>query len=74
MVVAPNFDKNALKILKTKKKLILLKIPKIKKQKILNINLHFFGDLYQTKDLTPINKKFLKFSFKKKHHQNQLMI
>ena len=33
MVVAPDFDKNALKILKQKKKLILLKIPKIKKTK-----------------------------------------
>ena len=58
MVVAPNFDKNALNILKQKKKLILLKIPKIKKQNI-EYKSTLFGDLYQTKDLTPINKKFL---------------
>ncbi len=58
MVVAPNFDKNALSILKQKKKLILLKIPKIKKQSI-EYRSTLFGDLYQTKDLTPINRKFL---------------
>ena len=58
MVVAPNFDKNALNILKQKKKLILLKIPKIKKQNI-EYKSTLFGDLYQTKDLTPINKNFL---------------
>ncbi len=58
MVVAPNFDKNALNILKQKQKLILLKIPKIKKQNI-EYKSTLFGELYQTKDLTPINKKFL---------------
>jgi len=58
MVVAPNFDKNALSTLKQKKKLILLKVPKIKKQNI-EYKSTLFGDLYQTKDLTPINKKFL---------------
>ena len=65
MVVAPNFDKNALDILKQKKKLILLKIPKIKKQNI-EFKSTLFGDLYQTKDLTPINKKFLNLSSVKK--------
>jgi len=58
MVVAPNFDKNALNILKEKKKLILLKIPKIKKQYI-EYKSTLFGDLYQTKDLNPINKRFI---------------
>ena len=65
MVVAPNFDKNALNILKQKKKLILLKIPKIKKQNI-EYKSTLFGDLYQTKDFTPINKKFLNLSSIKK--------
>ena len=58
MVVASNFDKTALNILKQKKKLILLKIPKIKKHNI-EYKSTLFGDLYQTKDLTPINKRFL---------------
>ena len=31
MIVAPDFDKNAIKFIKKKKNLILLKIPKIKK-------------------------------------------
>ena len=65
MVVAPNFDKNALNILKQKNKLILLKIPKIKKQNI-EYRSTLFGDLYQTKDLTPINKKFLNLASVKK--------
>jgi len=65
MVVAPNFDKNALDILKQKKKLILLKIPKIKKQNI-EFKSTLFGDLYQTKDLTPIDRKFLNLSSVKK--------
>tara|TARA_B100000965_G_scaffold401843_1_gene426533 strand:- start:56 stop:973 length:918 start_codon:yes stop_codon:yes gene_type:complete len=58
MVVAPNYDKNALNILKQKQKLILLKIPKIKKQNI-EYKSTLFGSLYQTIDLTPINKRFL---------------
>ena len=65
MVVAPNFDKNALNLFKKKKKLILLKIPKIKKQNI-EFKSTLFGDLYQTKDLTPINRKFLNLSSVKK--------
>tara|TARA_B100000927_G_scaffold217434_1_gene177599 strand:- start:80 stop:997 length:918 start_codon:yes stop_codon:yes gene_type:complete len=65
MVVAPNFDKNALDILKQKKKLILLKIPKIKNQNI-EFKSTLFGDLYQTKDLTPIDRKFLNLSSIKK--------
>ena len=34
MIVAPNFDKNAIKLLNQKKNLILLKTPKIKKENI----------------------------------------
>ena len=58
MVVAPSFDKNAISLLKQKKNLILLKIPNIKKQNI-EYKSTLFGDLYQTKDLTPINKNFI---------------
>ena len=58
MVVAPSFDKNAIKILKQKKNLILLKIPNIKKE-ITDYKSTLFGELYQTKDLTPINKNFI---------------
>ena len=58
MVVAPSFDKNAIILLKQKKNLILLKIPNIKKQNI-EYKSTLFGDLYQTKDLTPINKNFI---------------
>ena len=58
MIVAPNFDKNAIKLLNKKKNLILLKTPKIKKEKI-EYKSTLLGELYQTKDLTPINKNFL---------------
>ena len=49
MVVAPNFDNGALKILKIKN-LILLNIPKIKIQ-IKEYKSTLFGDLHQSKDL-----------------------
>ena len=65
MVVAPNFDRYALNILKQKKKLILIKIPKIKKQNT-EYKSTLFGDLYQTKDLTPINKRFVNLVSEKK--------
>ena len=58
MVVAPSFDKKAIDLLKQKKNLILLKIPNIKKQ-IIEYRSTLFGDLYQTKDLKPINKNFI---------------
>ena len=64
MVVASNFDKDAINILKTKKNLILLKIPKIKKQKI-EFKSTLFGDLYQSTDLKPINSKFINLVSKK---------
>ncbi len=58
MVVAPNYDEKAVNLLKNKKNLILLKLPNIKQNKI-EYKSTIFGDLYQTRDLTPINKKFL---------------
>ena len=64
MVVASNFDKDAINLLKTKKNLILLKIPKIKKQKI-EFKSTLFGDLYQSRDLKPINSKFINLVSKK---------
>ncbi len=65
MVVAPDFENNALEILKTKKNLILLKIPNLKKEKVI-CKPTLFGDLYQTNDLTIINKNFIKLASKKK--------
>ena len=65
MIVAIDFDKDALKILKKKKNLILLKIPNIKKPAV-EYRSTLFGDLYQTIDLNPINSKFLNLVSKKK--------
>ncbi len=65
MVIAPNFDTNALNILKKKKNLILLKKPKIKKE-VKGYKSTLFGKLYQTNNLTPINKKFLNLVSNKK--------
>ena len=48
-----------------KKNLIILKIPKIRKQ-MQEYRSTIFGDLYQTNDLSPINNKFLYLSSKKK--------
>ena len=59
VVVAPNFNKNALKILKERKKLILLKIKKFKKTK-LNFRSTIFGNLYQNESSLKINNNFLK--------------
>ena len=65
MVVAIDFDQDALKILEKKKNLILLKIPNIKKITF-EYRSTLFGDLYQTADLNPINRKFLNLVSKKK--------
>lgn len=65
VLVAPDFDLNALNILMKKKNLIILKIPKIRKQ-MQEYRSTIFGDLYQTNDLSPINNKFLYLSSKKK--------
>ena len=65
MVVALDFDQDALKILEKKKNLILLKIPNIKKITF-EYRSTLFGDLYQTADLNPINRKFLTLVSRKK--------
>ncbi len=65
MIVALDFNQDALKILKKKKNLILLKIPNIKKNS-LEYRSTLFGDLYQTVDLNPINRKFLALVSRKK--------
>ena len=65
MVVAPEFEREAIEVLKTKKNLILLKIPNLKKEKIIRKST-LFGELYQTSDLTIINKNFVKLVSKKK--------
>ena len=65
MIVALDFDRDALKILERKKNLIILKIPNIKKT-VLEYRSTIFGDLYQTRDLDPINRKFLRLVSKKK--------
>ncbi len=66
MIVAPKFDKEAVKILKNKKNLILLKMPNIKKNNKIEYKSTLFGDLYQTKDLMPINQKFINLVSEKK--------
>ncbi len=65
MIVALDFNQNALEILKRKKNLILLKIPNIKKT-TLEYRSTLFGDLYQTTDLNQINRKFLRLVSRKK--------
>ncbi len=65
MIIALDFDQNALKILEKKKNLILLKIPNIKKPTF-EYRSTLFGDLYQTTDLDPINRKFLNLVSRKK--------
>ncbi len=65
MVVAPEFEREAINILNNKKKLILLKIPKIKNKKI-EYRSTLFGELHQLKDVSPINQKFIRLVSKKR--------
>ncbi len=65
MVVAPDFEDDAVKILKLKKNLILLKKPNYK-NKPAEYRSTLFGDLYQTRDMRPINQKFIKLVTNKK--------
>ena len=65
IIVAPGFDKEATKILKLKKNLILIEKPKLKKND-LDYKSTLFGNLYQTKDRTIISKKFLSLVSDKK--------
>ena len=71
MIVALDFDKKALEILVKKKNLILLKIPKIQKSTI-EYKSTLFGDIYQTTDLKPINKKFIKLASKIRGSENSI--
>ena len=71
MVVALDFEKDAIKLLLNKRNLILLKIPNVKKQS-LEYRSTLVGDLYQTTDLKPINKKFLKLVSKRKGSEKSI--
>tara|TARA_B100000989_G_scaffold207443_1_gene157188 strand:+ start:3471 stop:4388 length:918 start_codon:yes stop_codon:yes gene_type:complete len=71
IVIAPAFEKTAIKILKSKKNLILIITPKLKTQNT-NFRSTLFGDLYQTADLNPINKKFIKLISNKKASSKSL--
>ena len=64
MVAALDFEKEALNLLKIKKNLILIKIPKVQILKQ-DYRSTLFGDLYQSRDLVPITKKFLKLASRK---------
>ncbi len=65
MIVALDYDQEAISILEEKKNLILLKMPNITKSDT-EYRSTIFGDIYQTVDLEPINKKFLSLASKKK--------
>ena len=65
MIVALDFNQDALKILRKKKNLIILKIPNIKRSS-LEYRSTLFGDLFQTTDLNSINRKFLNLVSTKK--------
>ncbi len=65
MIVALDYNRDALKILEKKKNLILLKIPYIKKSTF-EYRSTLFGDLYQSTDLDTINKKFFSLVSKKR--------
>tara|TARA_B100000989_G_C19519502_1_gene463420 strand:- start:757 stop:1674 length:918 start_codon:yes stop_codon:yes gene_type:complete len=64
MVVATEYEKEAIKKLSDKKKLIILKIPKIK-TKLIDKKTTLFGDLYQDSKSADINTKFIKLVSKK---------
>ena len=65
MVVAPEFEKKAIKTLNIKKNLILIKMPNIKNI-ITDYRSTLFGDLHQSADLTKINKSFINLVSKKR--------
>ena len=58
MVAATDFDEDAINLLKKKKNLILIIIPKVKNQ-VSEQRSTLFGEIFQTRDLTPINKNFI---------------
>ena len=65
MIVAPEFEEGAVRFLKIKKNLILIKSPNFK-YKTTDYKSTLFGDLYQQKDSSLINKKFIRLVSKKK--------
>ena len=65
MIVALDFDRNALRILEKKKNLIILKMPRVK-QSFQEYRSTIFGDLHQTRDLSIINNRFLNLVSKKR--------
>ncbi len=65
MVVASDYDQAAIKILGKKKNLILLRMPNVKSKSI-EYRSTLFGELYQSTNLDPINKKFLSLVSKRK--------
>ncbi len=71
IIVATNFDKKALDVLKRKNKLILLKINKINFKKN-EFKSTIFGTIHQTKDMKKINKSFLRLVAHKKVSNNLL--
>ncbi len=71
LVAAPGFDNKALEILRRKKSLIIIKLPKIIKS-LLDFKSTLFGDLYQTRDLLKINKKFIQLASIKKAKRKEI--
>ena len=71
IIVATNFDKNALNILRKKNKLILLKINKINFPEN-EFRSTIFGTIHQRKDSEKINKNFLRLVAHKKVTNNLL--
>jgi len=71
VIVAPSFDLKAIDILKKKKRLILLKLG-VYKNLIIENRSTVFGNLYQKRDLSKINKNFIKLKSKKKASKKNL--
>ncbi len=71
VIVAPNFDLKAIDILKEKKRLILLKLG-ASKDLIIENRSTIFGNLYQKRDLTKINKNFIRLISKRKASKKEV--
>ncbi len=71
VIVAPSFDLKAIDILKEKKRLILLKLD-ISKGLIIENRSTIFGNLYQKRDLTKIDKNFIRLVSNKKASKKDL--
>ena len=71
VIVAPSFDLKAIDILKEKKRLILLKLD-ISKDLTIENRSTIFGNLYQKRDLTKIDKNFIRLVSNKKASKKDL--